>query len=84
MVISGLNPETIDKYRQVSIFSGSKFNFLIISDTHPFSIFYNNCDKSELRVLGPFLFYLRVSWTVCVAIHLHLHLQIMGISKATC
>ena len=45
------------------IFSGSKFNFLIISDTHPFSIlFYNHCDKSELHVFGPFLFYLRVSW----------------------
>ena len=38
------------------IFSGSKFNF-------PFSIlFYNHCDKSELHVSGPFLFYLRVSW----------------------
>ena len=44
------------------IFSGSKFNFLIISDTHPFSIVYNRCDKSELHVFGPFLFYLRVSW----------------------
>ena len=44
------------------IFSGSNFNFLIISDTHPFSIVFNHCDKSELRVFGPFLFYLRVSW----------------------
>ena len=47
------------------IFSGSKFNFPIFSDTHPFSIFLNNhCDKSEVHVFGPFLFYLRVSWCV--------------------
>ena len=47
------------------IFSGSKFNFLIIPDTHiPFQLFYNRCDKSELLVFGPFLFYLRVSWCV--------------------
>ena len=44
------------------IFGDSKFNFHIISDTHPFLLFYNHCDKSELHVFGPFLFYLRVSW----------------------
>ena len=27
-----------------------------------FLLFYNHCDKSELHVFGPFLFYLRVSW----------------------
>ena len=33
------------------------------SQTHiPFLLFYNHCDKSELHVFGPFLFYLRVSW----------------------
>ena len=35
------------------------------SQTHiPFQLFYNRCDKSELHVFGPFLFYLRVSWCV--------------------
>ena len=28
----------------------------------PFLLFYNHCDKSELHVFGPYLFYLRVSW----------------------
>ena len=33
------------------------------SQTHiPSLLFYNHCDKSELRVFGPFIFYLRVSW----------------------
>ena len=33
------------------------------SQTHiPFQLFYNRCDKSELHVFGPFIFYLRVSW----------------------
>ena len=45
------------------IFSGSRFNFPIISDIYvPFPLFYNHCDKSELHVFGPFLFCLRVSW----------------------
>ena len=49
------------------IFSGSKINFPTISGIGPTSLLYwlkgsNHCDKSELHVFGPFLFYLRVSW----------------------
>ena len=44
------------------IFTGSRFNCPTISDIRPFSIVFNHCDKSELHVFGPFLFYLRVSW----------------------
>ena len=44
------------------IFSGSRFNFPIISDIH-ILLFYNHCDKSELHFFGPFLFCLRVSWS---------------------
>ena len=46
-------------------FSGSMFNFPIISVRHmyiPLLLFYNHCDKSKSHVFGPFLFYLRVSW----------------------
>ena len=39
------------------IFSGFKFNCPIISDIHPFLLFYNHYDKNVLQVFGPCQFY---------------------------
>ena len=43
------------------IFSGSMLISLSSQTDIPFLLFYNHCDKSELHVFAPFIFYLRVS-----------------------